>query len=171
MKALLLVHHPLKADEGLPKPVAQEASLEKGLTELLQLIGQGHSGQQSWPMVEMLRSMYSWRSVMHLSVTSKDDQEHEQEGPAAHMLTQQVDQIGCLVNRPGLGAVVSALGLDTTLQRAQERRPNHWWESWTRAWWVNVSSEGGAGPFQKLGLIAWGLLGTGDLGLKGTSEQ
>lgn len=68
MKALLLVYHPLKADQGLPR----EASLEKGLTELLPLIGQGYSGQQSWPMVEMLRPIYCWRTVMHLSVTSKD---------------------------------------------------------------------------------------------------
>lgn len=57
MKALL-GHHPLKADQGLPRPVARqthEASLEKALTELLlQLISQGHSGQQSWPRGETL---------------------------------------------------------------------------------------------------------------------
>lgn len=30
--------------------------------------------------------------VLHLSVTSRDHQEHQREEPMAHMLTQQVDQ-------------------------------------------------------------------------------
>lgn len=91
MKALL-GHHPLKADQGLPRPVAlqaQEASLEKALTELLlQLISQGHSGQQLACGGDALTHILLEDSVLHLSVTSKDHQEHKQEGPATHMLIQ-----------------------------------------------------------------------------------
>lgn len=76
MKALLLVHHPLKADQGLSTPVALETSQERAI------VG------NSWPLVEMLRPIYCWRSAIHLSDTSKGHQEHGQEGPAAHMLTQ-----------------------------------------------------------------------------------
>lgn len=99
------------------KPAKRRASLSCFISSVRATV------DNSWPLVEMLRPINCWRSLMHLSVTSKGHQERGQEGPAAHMLTQRVDQIRCLVNR--LGAVVSALGLNTTLQRAQERRPNH----------------------------------------------
>lgn len=64
-KALLVVHHPFKADQGLPRSVAlkaQEARLEGAslsccFTSARAMVGNG------WLMLEMLWSLCCWRTV------------------------------------------------------------------------------------------------------------
>lgn len=107
-KALLLAHHPFRADQGFPGYVplqAQEAILEEGLTELLLhqlLLGQDCGGQQLADDEEMLWPTRCRRTVLvHLSVTTRDHQELEQEEPCSSHAYFELIKLRYSVDRPG----------------------------------------------------------------------
>lgn len=154
-KALLLVHHPFKADQDLPRLVAlqaQEAILEEGLTELLLhlLLGHDHGEQQLPDDEEMLWPTCCRRTVLciYQSPPPEITRSLSRKDHAAHMLTLRVDQDRVLGGLTGGWEGVSDLGLDTTPLRApgclwregrKGERP-HDWNIWTLAWWVEMTS-------------------------------
>lgn len=93
-KALLLAHHPFRADRGFPGSVAlqaQEAILEEGLTELLLhqlLLGQDCGGQQLADDDEMLWPTRCRRTVLvHLQSPPEITRSMSRRNHAVHMLT------------------------------------------------------------------------------------
>lgn len=96
--------HSRRLGSGRCEPTLSMKAFPRPVELLLQLISQGHSGQQLAYGGDALTHVLleDSHSVMHLSVTSSDHQEHEQEGASTHMLTQRVDQIGMGAGEAGI---------------------------------------------------------------------